>query len=66
MGLEISGKDIVVDPTKVDAVMKWHQPTFIYEVHSFLVLVGYYRRFIKDLLKIAFPMTSLTRKDVSF
>ena len=66
LGHVISGNGIVVDPTEVDAVMKWCQLTSISEVRSFLSLAGYYRRFIKDFLKIAVPLTNLTRKDVPF
>ena len=36
------------------------------EVRSFLGLAGYYRRFVNGFLKIAAPMTALTRKNVKF
>ncbi|WVZ89084.1 hypothetical protein U9M48_035538 [Paspalum notatum var. saurae] len=40
--------------------------TSVTEIRSFLGLVGYYRRFIKDFSKIAKPMTALTRKNAKF
>jgi hypothetical protein len=36
------------------------------EIRSFLGLAGYYRRFIKDLSKIAKPMTRLLEKNKDF
>jgi hypothetical protein len=36
------------------------------EIHSFLGLAGYYRRFIEGFSKIARPMTSLTQKGKEF
>nr|GEV97281.1 putative reverse transcriptase domain-containing protein [Tanacetum cinerariifolium] len=36
------------------------------EIHQFLCLVGYYRRFIEGFSKIARPMTKLTQKSMKF
>ena len=62
----VSKRGIAVDPTKVEAVMEWKQPTTVTEIRSFLGLAGYYRRFIKGVSQIALPMTKLTRKDTPF
>lgn len=35
-------------------------------IRSFIALVGYYQRFIKDFSKIAKPLFDLTKKDVKF
>ena len=53
-----------MDPDKVEAVMSWERPKLVFEILSFLGLVGYYRRFIEDFSRLAAPMTRLTRKDV--
>ena len=43
-----------------------HPPTTPKEVHAFLGLVGYYRKFIKNFTKIAKPLTLLIRQQVKF
>ena len=55
---------VSVDPEKVEAVMSWERPKSVFEIRSFLGLVGYYRRFIEDFSRLAAPMTKLTRKEV--
>ena len=46
--------------------VSWERPKSVFEIHSFLGLAGYYRRFIEDFSRIAAPMTRLTRKKVKF
>ena len=43
-----------------------HPPTTPKQVHAFLVLVGYYRKFIKNFTKIAKLLILLTRQQVKF
>ncbi|GJZ44099.1 putative reverse transcriptase domain-containing protein [Tanacetum coccineum] len=62
----LNGKGIHVDPSKIDAVKNWKPPKIPTEIRSFLVLAGYYRRFITNFLKIAKPLTLLTQKDKMF
>ena len=66
LGHVISEKGVMVDPSKIEAVMKWVQPKSVTEIKSFLGLAGYYRRFIQDFSRIAKPMTALTKKGVKF
>ena len=40
--------------------MSWERPKSVFEIRSFLGLVGYYRRFIEDFSRLAAPMTRLT------
>ena len=55
-----------MDPAKVESVLNWKQPKNVSEIHSFLGLAGYYRRFIEDFSRIARPMTQLLKKDKKF
>ena len=66
LGHIISKRGIEVDPKKIEAVLKWEALTTVPEVHSFLGLAGYYRRFIEGFSILAGPMTKLLKKGVSF
>ncbi|GJW95222.1 putative reverse transcriptase domain-containing protein [Tanacetum coccineum] len=57
---------IHVDPAKIESIKDWASPKTPMEIHQFLGLVGYYRRFIEGFSKIAKPMTKLTQKKVAF
>ncbi|KAA3470222.1 DNA/RNA polymerases superfamily protein [Gossypium australe] len=57
---------IRVNPSKVSAVMSWKSLENILEVRSFLGLVGYYCRFVKNFSIIASPMTMLLQKNIKF
>nr|GFA34799.1 putative reverse transcriptase domain-containing protein [Tanacetum cinerariifolium] len=58
----IDSQGIHVDPTKIESVKDWASPKSTMEIHQFLGLAGYYRRFIEGFSKIAKPMTKLTQK----
>ena len=53
-------------PSKTQAIQKMHPLTTPKQVRSFLGLVGYCRQFIKDMAKIAKPLTLLTQQQVKF
>nr|GEW55682.1 putative reverse transcriptase domain-containing protein [Tanacetum cinerariifolium] len=56
---------INMDPAKIDSIKDWASPTTPTEVRPFLGLAGYYRQFIKVILKITKPLTKLTQKNVN-
>ena len=66
LGHVIGDEGVKVDPVKSEVIMSWERPKTPTEVRSFLGLAGYYRRFVKDFLKIATPLTKLTRKNQKF
>ncbi|XP_012437678.1 uncharacterized protein LOC105763843 [Gossypium raimondii] len=59
-------RGIQLDLRKVEAVLDWKQPKNVFEIHSFLDLVGYYRRFVEGFSLIAAPLTKLLQKNVPF
>nr|GEU33807.1 reverse transcriptase domain-containing protein [Tanacetum cinerariifolium] len=66
LGHTISKEGIEADKAKVDAIAKLPHPTTVKGICSFLGHVGFYRRFIEDFLKIAWPMTRLLEKHTPF
>ncbi|RDY05494.1 Retrovirus-related Pol polyprotein from transposon 17.6, partial [Mucuna pruriens] len=66
LGHLVSNRGIEVDKAKVDIITSLPNPTSVWEVHSFLGHVGFYRRFIKNFSKIALPLSKLLQKDVEF
>ena len=66
LGHVVSENGISVDPMKVEAMSNCPRPTNVSEICSFLGLAGYYRRFVEGFLKLASPLTHLTRKNVKF
>jgi len=62
----VSRDGIKMDPEKVNAILKWPEPTNVKQVRAFLGLGNFYRRFIKDYAIMARPMMDLTCKDTVF
>ncbi|XP_071733907.1 uncharacterized protein [Rutidosis leptorrhynchoides] len=66
LGHVVNREGIHVDPTKIEAIKNWEMPKNPSQIHQFLGLAGYYRRFIQNFSKIARPLTVLTHKDKKF
>ncbi|GKD60044.1 putative reverse transcriptase domain-containing protein, partial [Tanacetum coccineum] len=62
----MNSEGIHVDLSKIKAVKDWKPSKTPTEICSFLGLVGYYKRFIANFLKIAKPLTLLTQKNKKF
>lgn len=66
LGHIISAQGISRDPRRIDKVKYFPVPRNPTDVRSFLGLVGYMRKFIRDFAKIAKPLTLLTSKPSEF
>ena len=55
-----------MDPSKITIIQRVPPPQKVRDVQSFLGLVGYYRRFIKDFSKLASPLFGLLGKYAEF
>jgi hypothetical protein len=60
LGYIVGNGHLNIDPTKVEVIIKWPNPTTTIEVRIFLVVVEYWRKFIAELSYIATPLHELT------
>eukprot|EP00253_Pinus_taeda_P029632 PITA_29632 len=66
LGHHISGDGIKVDRSKVEVISKLPIPNCQRDFRSFLGFTGYYRRFIENFIKIAYPLFKLLTKYSEF
>lgn len=66
LGHILNEEGIQPDPDKVGAIINKKMPTNRKELKSFLGLIGYYRKFIKDFAGIAEPLNRLLKKGVRY
>ena len=66
LGHIISGDGVRCDPEKIQAVKEWKPPRTLRQVRSFMGLVNYYRRFIRNYTDIAIPLYDLQKKKKRF
>ena len=59
LGHKISARGIKVDKAKIETIEKLPPPSSVKGIRSFLGHAGFYRRFIKDLSKIAKPLSNM-------
>lgn len=65
LGYVISREGVATDPTKVKAVQYWPTPTLVKDIHSFLGLAGYYRKFVDDFSILNRQLFSFLKRDRS-
>lgn len=62
LGHIITPEGIKPNPDKIAAIKKFPVPKTPKEIKSFLGLIGYYRKFIKDFAKLTKPLTTCLKK----
>jgi hypothetical protein len=60
----VTPQGIEVDEVKIEAIKSWPIPATLTQLQSFLGLVRFYRRFVRDFSTIAAPLNDLTKKGV--
>lgn len=66
LGFVISAEGIATDPTKIEAVKNYPTPMTVKDVRSFLGLIGFYRKYVKNFAIIAHPLSTLLKKEAKF
>jgi hypothetical protein len=66
LGHVISAEGVTTDQSKIATIKTWPQPTNLKELHGFLGLSGYYRKFIKHYAIISQPLIQLLNKGSLF
>ena len=62
----LSDEGISVDNQKIEGVKNLPKPKTPKEIHCFLGLEGYYKRFVERFSSTAAPLTKLTDKETKF
>ena len=66
LGHWVSEEGLQPDTRLLDSIREIRPPTTVSQVRSFLGLVGYYRRFIKEFSNISAPLNQLLEKNKLF
>lgn len=66
LGYVIGGGELNIDPSKMEAIMKWLVPTNVTKVRSFIGATQYLRKFIALFSAVAVPLHAITTSGKSF
>ena len=61
LGYIIDEHGVHVDPAKIQVIRDWPSPTTLTELHSFLGLANFYRRFVLGFSHISWPLSQVTK-----
>ena len=66
LDLIIRKDEIAIKPMKLAGIADWPAPTTVKQVQSFLGFANFYRRFIRKFADISLPLTTSTKKDLTW
>lgn len=66
LGYVVNSSGLLVDPEKVEAIVRIPPPKTVTEVRRIVGLASWYRRFVPNFSTLMSPLTNLTRKNVKF
>jgi hypothetical protein len=66
LGYVIGGGDLKIDPTNIEAIMKWPIPTNFTEVRSFFGATQHLRKFIASFSMVVAPLHTIIASGKSF
>jgi hypothetical protein len=66
LGHSITEDGIGPDESKVKAIKELERPKTVRDVRSFIGSCSYYRKFVPNFAKLAYPLTQLTKKHAKF
>ena len=64
LGFIIIPKGLSINLTRTEVIIKWPRSISIYNIYIFLGFIGFFRRFIKNYVKIITPLTDLFKKGI--
>ncbi len=65
LGMIVGNNEIKVDDRKIEAIRELPKSKTITDVRSFLELAQFFRRFVSEFSRVAYPLTNLTKKNNS-
>ena len=61
LGYIVDEHGVHVDPAKIQVIRDWLAPTTLIELHNFLGLANFYRRFVLGFSHIAWALSQVTK-----
>nr|CAI5854469.1 unnamed protein product [Callosobruchus analis] len=66
LGYVVNAAGLLVDPSKVEAILRMEAPKNVTEVRRIVGLASWYRRFVPSFSSVVSPLTQLTEKNRPF